>query len=131
MSKELQSTGFLTRPAITLAAALKTLSAYVERRRQNRHNHRELRQMLTWSNRALEDIGLTRMDVRMALDLSGKTDAATWLASLKSERHATFQEEAARRLATCRELARRIAERRDRQGGTLTSWGPAQEPCCS
>ncbi|MCW2308100.1 hypothetical protein [Rhodobium gokarnense] len=127
MSKELQSTGFLTRPATVLTAALKALSATVEHRRQIRRDRRELRQMLTWSNRALEDIGLTRMDVRMALDLSGKTDAATWLASLKSQRQATFQEEAAKRLATCRELARNIAERRR----SLASWGPAQEPCCS
>lgn len=88
MTTEVQTTRVSSQFLAAATTGLKTVLAATGRQWRVWKNRREARQLLGWDERALRDIGLTPMDVQLAMALPGSVDASSRLRILAVERRA-------------------------------------------
>lgn len=102
MTTQLQTTSLSSLLLAQIATALKAVTAFAKRRWRVWRNRRETEALLSWDAHALKDIGLTPMDVRLAMALPGSVDASSRLRVLAVERRFAERARARERLRQSR-----------------------------
>ncbi len=107
MTTHLQTTPLSSLFLAQTATGLKAVIAFAKRRWQVWRNRREAEALLRWDEHALKDIGLTPMDVQLAMALPGSVDASTRLRILAVERRSAERAQARERAQKGPEIERR------------------------